>query len=274
MAKKYPTSADFSQRSIVQVHKTASDVIDTFGGDFGNYDSEALSGFGDSDSLFQRQHKYKDFCDDRYQDENEDEDDYQEVSNPVNVPSDTHEIVKETAKNKVEADLKSQGANQETISQAKKIIDAIPAAQLHQVVADAATTKAQAKTYIHPMLGLMQTNSIKMGSLPSGFGDLFSDIRDLVVSKVETAAPAAVQQVATAAVQAAAAPVVKALTAASQTPQAQAALQQASNTALASAQKAISDKMNAIWSQYKLPVMIGAGSLAALAIFFIVRKRK
>jgi hypothetical protein len=274
--KKFPTSADFSQTSVVQVHKSANDVIDTFGNaDFGNTDSESLSGFGDSDSLFQRQScssfyddsdDYDDEYADEYADEDEDEDEDEE---PVNVPQNTSSFVKDAAKQKVEESLRANGADAALIEKVKSLIDNFKAEDITQAVAD--TLAAKRATFIHPMAALHANAKVKP---MSGMGDWFSDLRDTVVQSTATQAEKSAQQLATTAVQAVVAPVAQALSNAANTPQAQAALQQATNTGIDQFQKAISAKASALWTQYRLPILIGSGGLLALTIFLIARRKK
>jgi len=267
-------SADFSQRSVVQVNKTANDVIDTFGNaDFGNYDSESMCGFAESDSIMPRLSQYyKRDCECHTDREHTFDDEYSEESSeePVNITQDTPTIVKETATAAVEQKLLSEGASSQKIAEVKSAIQNIKNEKIEQAVAD--TLAAKKNVFIHPM---MKLQSAKLsGGFSGGMGDWFSDLRDTVVQSTATQAEKSAQQLATSAVQAVVAPVAQALTKAASTPQAQAALQQATNTGIQQFQTALTAKAKSLWTEYRLPIIAGAAGLTALTLFLIIRKRK
>ncbi len=271
MAKKYRDSADFSQSSFVKANRPASDVISTFNGDFGDADSEALLGFGDTEenyNPFQRQSKYAVSDDSDFEDEFEveEEDDEEE---PINVPQDTTSIVKQAAKEKAIAALMKGNASPEAIAEVTAAIDAIKPEAITQAVAD--TIALKKSDFAHPILKIQKA---KLSGGFEGMGDWFSDLRDTVVQSTTQQATKSAQQLATTAVQAVVAPVASTLAKAASTPEAQAALQQAANTGISQMQSAFKAKINEFWTNYRLPILIGAGGIVALTAFLIIRKRK
>jgi len=269
--KKYSDSADFSQSSFVSVARPASDMIDTFGGsNFGNADSESLCGFGDTEPNYNPfQRRNKEGCECESVDSYDDDYEYEADHAPVNISENTDESVKSLAKIAVEKALSEKGASSEKIERVKKAIDSIQSEKVEQAVAD--TVAAKINTAAHP---LMKFQTAKLGGGFSGMGDWFSDIRDKVLTSAGTTAQTEAQKLATTAVQAAVAPVANTLAQVANSPQAQAAMQKATQTGITQIQTALKQQISDIWKSYKIPVLVGGAALIGTTIFLIAKRRK